>query len=147
MSTGTASEKLPTWRSVQKVSRHVILKNRDIYWRRYKTQESLYIGQWCLTTLQSRHTGTSNTSPNHHQLPYCVFVNFIYGLKSLPFQRWFQFWEKPEVTGCQIWAAGRADSPGWFDVLPEKSAKDMMHEQAHCHNEAANHQLPIAEAF
>ena len=25
-------------------------------------------------------------------------------LKSLPFQRWFQFWEKSEVTGCQIWA-------------------------------------------
>ena len=44
--------------------------------------------------------------------------------------------------GCQ-----RAESPGWFDVLPKNSAWDMMHEWAHCHDEAANHQLPIAVAF
>ena len=40
-----------------------------------------------------------------------------------------------------------AESPGWFDVLPKNSARDVMHERVHCHDEAANHQLPIAVAF
>ena len=29
------------------------MKNRDIYWWRKKTQETLHIGQWCLSPLQS----------------------------------------------------------------------------------------------
>ena len=29
------------------------MKNKDIYWRRYKMQETLYIGQWCLSLLRS----------------------------------------------------------------------------------------------
>ena len=37
--------------------------------------------------------------------------------------------------------------PGWFAVSLKISAQDMMQEQVCCHNEAANHQLPIAEAF
>ena len=39
-----------------------------------------------------------------------------------------------------------AESPGWFDVSAKISAQDVMHEWAHCHDEAANHQLPIAAA-
>ena len=80
------------------------MTNRDIYWRRYKTQETLYIEQWHLSPFQSRHIGTSHDSPNRHQLTCCIFLNLINGLKSLPFQRWFLFWEKPEVAGHQIWA-------------------------------------------
>ena len=38
-----------------------------------------------------------------------------------------------------------AESPGWFDVSPK--TLHMMHEQAHCCDEAASHQLPIAAAF
>ena len=38
------------------------MKNRDIYWRRCKIQETLYIGQWHLSPLQSRHLGTSHSS-------------------------------------------------------------------------------------
>ena len=38
------------------------IKNKDIYWRRHKIQETLYIGQWHLTPLQSRHLGTSQSS-------------------------------------------------------------------------------------
>ena len=41
----------------------------------------------------------------------------------------------------------RAGSPGWFDVSQKNSARDVMHKQAHCHDEVANHQLPIAKAF
>ena len=35
---------------------------RDIYWRRYKIQETLYIGQWHFSPLQSRYLGTSQFS-------------------------------------------------------------------------------------
>ena len=40
-----------------------------------------------------------------------------------------------------------AESPGWFDVSLKNSARDIMHEWVHCHDEAANHQLPITTAF
>ena len=65
------------------------MKNRDIYWRRYRTQEILYGGQWHLSPIQSGHLGTLHSSPNCHQLSHHIFLNLISGLKSLPFQRWF----------------------------------------------------------
>ena len=40
------------------------MKNRDLYWRRYKIQDTVYIGQWCLSPLQSRNLGTSHSSPS-----------------------------------------------------------------------------------
>ena len=77
-------------KSIQKVySQPCTRKNRDIYWRRYKIQETLCIGRWHLSSLQSRHLGTSHGSPSCHQLPCHIFLNLINGLKSLPFQRWF----------------------------------------------------------
>ena len=33
--------------------------------------------------LQNRHLGTSQSSPNCHQLPYCIVLNLINGLKSI----------------------------------------------------------------
>ena len=90
------------------------MKNRDIYWRRYKIQEALYIGQWRLSPLQSRHIGTSHSSPNCHQLPCHIVLNLIHGLKSLPFQRRFSFWEKPGVSGHQIWVVGGLSHMGKF---------------------------------
>ena len=36
---------------------------------------------------------------------------------------------------------------GWFDVSPKDSALNLRHKQVHCHDEAANHQLPIAAAL
>ena len=121
------------------------MKNRDIYWRRYKIQEALYTRQWCLSPLQSRYLGTSHSSPNLHQLPQCIFLNLIDGLKSLPFQRWVLGKASSQTApnlGCR-----RAESPGWFDVLPKNSTRDVMHEQAIYCEEAANHWLPIAVAF
>ena len=38
------------------------------------------------------------------------------------------------------------ESCGWFDIT-QKTALDMMHEQAHYCDEAANHQMPTAAAF
>ena len=40
-----------------------------------------------------------------------------------------------------------AESPGCSDVLPKNPAQDVIHEWVCFHNEAANHQLPIAVAF
>ena len=40
-----------------------------------------------------------------------------------------------------------AESPGWFEVSSKNSAQDVMHEWVFCHDEAANHQLPIAAAY
>ena len=51
----------------------------------------------------SRHLRASHNFPNCHQLPHCILLNLINGLKSRLFQS-FSFWEKPEVTGHQIWA-------------------------------------------
>ena len=64
-----------------------------------------------------------------------------------PFKGDRKFGEKAEVTEHQIWACRGAESPGWFDVLPNSYVWDMMHEWACCYDEAANHQLPIAVAF
>ena len=59
------------------------MKNRDIYWRRCKIQEILYIGQWCLSPLQSKYLGTSHNSPSRHQLPHPIFLNCIDEISSL----------------------------------------------------------------
>ena len=128
-------------RSVQKVS-------CDVIWKRHllkKVQETLCIGQWHLSPLQSRHLGTSHGSPNCHQLPCRIFLNFINGLKSLSFQRRFYFWGKPEVAGCQIWAVGVLSHLGDL-VFHKKKTQHVMLAQAHCCEEAASHQLPVAVA-
>ena len=52
-----------------------------------KIQETLYMGQWRLSPLQSRHLGTSHSSPNHRQLPGHIFLNLINNL--LPFNKKF----------------------------------------------------------
>ena len=120
------------------------MENRDIYWRRYKIQETLYTGQWCLSSLQSRHLGTSHSSPKCHQLFCHIFLNLINDLKSLLFKG--ESWEKPEVARSQIWAVG-----GWVTWVIWYFAKNLCtrHDTwaAHCCDEAANHQLPIAVAF
>ena len=97
-------------RSVRKESSQLILK------------KVTYLEQWYLSPLQSTPLGTSHTYPsvpstfqnslkspffrNRHQLPRRILLNLVCGLKSPPFQWQFQFREKPEVTGSQIWAVG-----------------------------------------
>ena len=76
----------------------------------------LCIGQWHLSPLKVGYISGQNciniTLGPHTVFPVTIsctchiFLKLIDSLKSLPFQRWFQFWEKPEVTGSQIWAIG-----------------------------------------
>ena len=69
--------------SVQKVSSHVIWKIETFI------EDTLYIGQWCLSPFQSKHLGTSHSSANCHQLLHHIFLILINGLKYLAFERWF----------------------------------------------------------
>ena len=52
--------------------------------------------------------------------------------------------QKSQGTKSGLWGS---ESPGWFDVSPKNSARDVMHERARCCDEAANHQLSIAVVF
>ena len=110
-------------------------------------QETLYTGQWSLSPLQSRHLGTSYSSPNCHQLPCRNFLNLINGLKSLPFSKVILVLGKARSHRVSNLGCRGVESPGWFDVLPKNFAWEMMHELAHCSDEATNHQLSIDAAF
>ena len=169
----------------------------------------MYIGQWYLNPLQSRHLGTSHSSPSaplyfpesHQQseVPSLSKVILVLGknrshrvpnlsCRGTESPGWFDVSPKTLQNGLleslsatplyfpesywrseisflskvilvlgknrnrrmPSWGYREAESPGWIDTLPKKkktSSWDMMHEQVHCCNEAANHQLPIAVAF
>ena len=107
------------------------MKNRDIFWRTYKIQETLYIGQWCLSSLQSRLLGPQQ----FFQLP-----------SAAPFKGDFSLGKTRSHRAPNLGSRG-AESPGWFDVLLKNSAQDVIHERVHCHDKATNHQLLIAAAF
>ena len=121
---------------------HCNMENRDIYWRRYKIQETLYIGQWHLSPLQSRHVGFTQFS----QLPLAALLYF-------PESHWrseISFLPKVilvlgKARRCRApnMSCRGAESP---DALPKNSAWHDVWADA-CSDAAANHQLPIAAAF
>ena len=94
--------------------------------------------------LQSRSLGTSHSSSNRHYLPHRIFLNLTDGLKSLFCQRWFYFWEKPEVAGCQIWAVRGLSHLGDL-MFHQKTLHEMQCVSGR--GWSCNHQLPIAAAF
>ena len=138
------------------------MKNRDIYWRRYKIQETLYRGQWRLGLLQSRHLGITHSSPiisfsvqNTLQNPLLELPSAapLYFLES-------HWWSEISSLSKVILVLGKvrshrapnmgctgSESPWWFDVSPKNSSWDMMHERAHCPDEVVNHHLPTAVAI
>ena len=105
----------------------------------------MYIGEWHLSPLQSRHLGTSPSSPNCNQLPHRIFLNLINSLKSLSEVILVLGKGRSHRAPNLGWSG--AESLGWFNVSQKNRAQDVMHEWAHCYDEAADHQLPIAEAF
>ena len=136
------------WRSAQEVSSHVIWKIETFIneWI-YKIQDILCIRQWRLGPLESRQLGTSHSSPSHHQLPHHIFLNLFWQSEIFSLSKVILILEK--FRSCRVPNLGcrGAESPGWFDVLPKNSARDVIRKQAHCHDEAAHHQLPRAAAF
>ena len=133
-------------RSVQKVFSHVMCKNRDIHWKRDKIQETLYIGHDTSDPFKVGTLGPHTVLP----MPSATMLYF-------PESHW---WSEISSLSKVILVLGKArslrapnlgcreaESPGCFNGLPKISAGDVMHERAHCRDEAANHQLPIAAAF
>ena len=138
------------------------MKTRDFYWRRYKIQETLYTGQWCLSSLQSRHLGISHSFPRVSFIVQNTLQNpFLESPLAAPSyfsesHQWSEISSLSKVIlvlgiarSCRVPNLGYrgTKSPGWLDVLPKYSPWDVMHEQAHCCDEVANHQLPIAVAL
>ena len=133
-------------RSVQKVVSHAIWKI-DIYWRRYKIQETLYIGQWHFSSLQNRHLGTSHSSQLSLAAP-SYFSESHWWFKISFLSKLILISEKTRSDRVPNLGCRGVESPGWFDVSPKSSAqKLLMHELVHCCDKAANHQLLIAAAF
>ena len=139
------------------------MKHRDIYWRRYKIQETLFIGQWHLSPLQIRQLGTLQFSQHLFHCSQHAAKSFVGIAISWPVvfpesHRWFEISSlskmilvlgkarspRAPILGCR----GRGpESPVWCDVLPKNFEWNMMHEWVRCCDEAANHQLPIAAAL
>ena len=119
------------------------MKNRDIYWRSYKIQETLYTGQWHLAPLQSRHLGTSHSS-NCHRLPCCIFLNLMMVWNLFPFKGGFSFGKARSSRAPNLGCRG-TESPGWFDVSPKTSGD--MYKRERCNGEDVSYQLPIVVVF
>ena len=77
------------------------MKSRDIYWRQQKIQETLYIRQWYLCPLQSRHLGTSHSSPVAISCPiiFCWISSTIWSLFS--FKGDFNFGKSQKLQGAE----------------------------------------------
>ena len=121
------------------------MKNRDMSWRRYKIQETLCIGQWRLSPFQSRNRGTSHLPSA--ALSYFPESHWRSEISSL--SKVILVWGKVRSHKAPNLVCSGAESPAWFDVLRKISyiTWDVMHEQVHCYDDTANHQLPIAAAF
>ena len=112
------------------------MKNRDIYWRRCKIQETLYIGQWCLSPLQSRELWGL-----HIVLPIAITCPIKYSWISstvwnlFPFKDEFSFGksQKPQGTKSELYGG-----------LSHTDDLTFHQKTAWRRDEAASHQLPIA---
>ena len=123
------------------------IRNRMIYWRRYKIQETSYTGQWHLSPLQSRCLGTLHSSPNCHQLPHHIFLNLIDSLKISSLSKVILVLGKNRSHRASNLGGKGAWVTWMIWCFTKISAWDMMHEWVCCRDEATNHQLPTAAAF
>ena len=112
------------------------MKNRDIYWRRYKVQEPLYIGQWCFSPFQNKHLGISQGSPIPISCPIIFSWISPTTCNLLHFKCDFSFGKARSRRVPNLGCRG-AESPGWFEISPKSSAWDVMHERARCPGETA----------
>ena len=121
--------------------RHLLKKIQD-------ARNVLYIEQWHFSPLQSRpHTlGPHTVFSMAISCPvifYCI-SSMVWNLFS--FKGDFSFGRNKKSQDAIFGLHG--DWVPWVIWYFTKiSAPDMMHEQACCHDEAANHQLPTAVAF
>ena len=123
------------------------MKNRDIYWRRHKVQETLYVGQWCFSPPQSRHFWALTQFSQSPSATLLYFSESHWWSEISSLSRLILVFGKAKSHRTPNLGCRGPESPGWYNISPRKSAWDTMHERARCRDEAANHQLPIAAAF
>ena len=85
-------------------------------------QETLYIGQWHLSPLQSRHLGTSHSSPSCHQLPTVISWTH-WQSKISSFSKVILVLGKARSRRVPNLGCRGAESSGWFDVSPKKCTR------------------------
>ena len=120
------------------------MKNRDIYWRIYKnhctedndTSVPFEVGTWDLTKFSESPSAVQSYFLEYHQWSEISSLSKVILVLG-------------KARSCRVPNLGYSgtESPGRFYVSLKHSAWDVMHEQAHCHDEAANHQLPTAAGF
>ena len=122
------------------------MKNRDIYWRRYKIQETLYTGQYATIPFKVGTLGPHTVLPITISYPAIFFwISWMSELSSLS----KVILVLGKTRSCRV--SNLYCSGGWVTrviwCFTKNSAWDVMHEREHRYDEAANHQLPIAVAF
>ena len=133
-------------RSVQKISSHVIWKIETFFeentrYKKHCTWDNdasgpFKVGPWDFTQFSQLPLAAPSYFPDSHQWSEISSLSKV-----------ILVWGK--ARSCRAWnlSFSGAESFGLLDVSPKNSARDMMHEQVCCHDEAANHQLPIFTAF
>ena len=119
------------------------MKNRDIYWRRYKkhsTKDNDASVPFKIGTL-----GPHTFLPVAISCPISWISLTAWNL--FPLSKVILVLGKARSCRTPNLGCRGPESPRWLDFLPKNSAPDVMHEQVHCCDEAANHQLLIAVAF
>ena len=123
----------------------------------YKCNYSLTVkGLKLHLALQRQPRGWCGPGWKWHQHPCFIGITVSYPVVF----SWISSWSEISSLSKVILVVGKArnhrmsnlgyreaESPEWFDVSPKNSAGDKMHKWAHCHDEAANQQLPIGVAF
>ena len=120
------------------------MKNRDIYWRRYKkhcmkdndVSVPSQVGTLGPHTVSQSPSTASSCFPKYHRRSETSFLS-----KAI------LILVKPEVAGSQIWAVAGLSHLGDLMFHRKPLHETWGTERACCRDEAANHQLPIAVAF
>ena len=120
------------------------MKSRDIYWRRYKkhcTEDNDNSVPFKVGTLGPHKVHPIAISLLCRTSSIGLMVRYLF-----PFKGDFSVGKTRSHRAPQL-GCRESESPGWFDVSLKNSAWDMIHERAHCCDEAAIRQLPTAAAF
>ena len=118
-------------------------KNRDIYWRTYNIQETLYTGYLRLSPLQRRDLTQFSQSPSAapSYFPESHWRSEISPLSKVILVLGKSRSCRAPNLGC------RWDWVTWaIWCFAKKLCKDVMHQWARCADECAHRQLPIAAA-
>ena len=111
-----------------------------------KIQETLYIGQWCLSPLASRHLETSHSSPvtiSWHVIFYWISL-MVWNL--FPFKGDFSFGKSQKLQAPNL-GYREAETPEWFDVSPKTLHKTLCMNEYVMVTKLPITSCPIAAAF